>query len=724
MIKSKFKKIIATSLVIFVALVLVVISPKESFSETVETFTTSGTWDVPDGVTSVTVECWGGGGSGGGGTNSSGAGGGGGAGGQYSIKEITIDQASYNYVIAAVASGVSRDNNGNTGNDTTFGGTLVVAKGGAGGQRYADGGAGGAGSTSGGVGDTIYAGGSGASKGTNYGGGGGSGAGSTGAGNSASGVTGGVAKTENGGAGGNGYSGTNGSGYAGSNYGGGGGGPTRNGTSGGGAQGYIRLTYTQASVPDAPTGLTATAGAEQIDLAWTTPVSDGGSAITGYNIYRDTVSPATTYYDTVGVTNSYNDSIVSAGIEYFYRVKATNAVGDSDYSNEDSATPYPAIDLSGIVYQSEGGSNIGSGKIITVYKNGSTDLGSDETDANGIWALTGLNISLGDIINVYINGDETYKGSTVFVSDGNDQTNIDVYGGALILRHDTGSNITNANLSTGRVSDDSNDMMYSISGSDLTATSSAEIHIWTGNTYVPGGKVMTQGTSGHFHLDDNANTTLATTDNEISGNIAIDSGATLIVSADISLAGNLTNNGTLTHSAGAINFRDATIVSTISSASDLTFVDLKSTSPGKVIKFEKHTADTPKFTISGSFHFDGADGNPIVISSDTPNSQWLVHFNINQNNVTYVKFKDTACNTATASILSNVSIVDGGNNGECLGFIEIGSLTPSIENEKAGGGSLQIGGSKKPPANATEIEEISGEIQTGGDVSASSEASL
>ncbi|HPF00186.1 MAG TPA: hypothetical protein PKY63_05930, partial [Bacteroidales bacterium] len=49
------------------------------FSQTT-TFTTSGTWTCPAGVTSVTVECWGGGGGGGGTKNDYKYGGGAGAG--------------------------------------------------------------------------------------------------------------------------------------------------------------------------------------------------------------------------------------------------------------------------------------------------------------------------------------------------------------------------------------------------------------------------------------------------------------------------------------------------------------------------------------------------------------------------------------------------------------------------------------------------------------------
>ena len=51
------------------------------FGQTVETFTSNGTWNVPLGVTSVKIEAWGGGGGGAIGNifSSSGNGGGGGA---------------------------------------------------------------------------------------------------------------------------------------------------------------------------------------------------------------------------------------------------------------------------------------------------------------------------------------------------------------------------------------------------------------------------------------------------------------------------------------------------------------------------------------------------------------------------------------------------------------------------------------------------------------------
>ena len=155
--------------------------------------------------------------------------------------------------------------------------------------------------------------------------------------------TGGASAGTPAGAGGNGglsgWGNVNGVAGAGASYGGGGGGAGLTPNFGPGAPGIIVITYTPfvATVPTAPTSLSATAGTSDISLTWSAPTSDGGSAITNYKLYRDTSSPATTFLTTIGTTN-YTDSTASAGTTYYYRVKATNAVGDSPYSNEDSAT--------------------------------------------------------------------------------------------------------------------------------------------------------------------------------------------------------------------------------------------------------------------------------------------------------------------------------------------------------------------------------------------------
>ena len=104
----------------------------------------------------------------------------------------------------------------------------------------------------------------------------------------------------------------------------------------------ILVQVDMRTVAGAPTSLSATPGDTTVGLSWTAPASDGGAAITNYKIYRDTSASPTTLLDTIGNLTTYTDNAVSNGTLYYYRVKATNAVGDSAYSSDASATPEPA----------------------------------------------------------------------------------------------------------------------------------------------------------------------------------------------------------------------------------------------------------------------------------------------------------------------------------------------------------------------------------------------
>ncbi len=93
------------------------------------------------------------------------------------------------------------------------------------------------------------------------------------------------------------------------------------------------------SPPSAPRNLSATVLANSISLAWTAPASNGGSAITGYKIYRGTSAngEGSTPTITVGNITSIIDNSVGDGTTYFYTIKATNSAGDSPPSNEASS---------------------------------------------------------------------------------------------------------------------------------------------------------------------------------------------------------------------------------------------------------------------------------------------------------------------------------------------------------------------------------------------------
>ena len=74
-------------------------------------------------------------------------------------------------------------------------------------------------------------------------------------------------------------------------------------------------------------------------LTWTAPASDGGSPITGYQVWRGTTSGTVSLVTPVGLTTTYTDTTVTNGTTYYYRVAAVNAVDTGPGSNERSATP-------------------------------------------------------------------------------------------------------------------------------------------------------------------------------------------------------------------------------------------------------------------------------------------------------------------------------------------------------------------------------------------------
>ena len=98
------------------------------------------------------------------------------------------------------------------------------------------------------------------------------------------------------------------------------------------------------TVPDAPTGLMATAVSDtQIDLAWEAPTRTGGAGltITRYEVEFSTdgtnFTDLYTTYD--GSTFSYSHTGLSAGTTYHYRVAAVNSAGTTGaYASTSTAT--------------------------------------------------------------------------------------------------------------------------------------------------------------------------------------------------------------------------------------------------------------------------------------------------------------------------------------------------------------------------------------------------
>lgn len=94
------------------------------------------------------------------------------------------------------------------------------------------------------------------------------------------------------------------------------------------------------TIPGSVTGLTATAGNTQVELAWTAPSSNGGAAITDYRIQQSVNNGAyVTITDGVGTGTSYTVTGLTNGSQYRYKVAAINSEGAGSDATSSSVTP-------------------------------------------------------------------------------------------------------------------------------------------------------------------------------------------------------------------------------------------------------------------------------------------------------------------------------------------------------------------------------------------------
>lgn len=198
----------------------------------------------------------------------------------------------------------------------------------------------------------------------------------------------------------------------------------------------------------------------------------GGTISRDYlNIQHSVATPSSTWY--AGLNSTNNQATETAGSGWIF------------------AAP---VSIGGTVYTDEGTTNIGANKTVAISINGAAAASTDDTDASGVYSITGLTISANDVLTLYIDG-ETELGVTVTKATGSDQTGLHIFQNYLITRCDNSCSLTNANINTADANGDADITAIISAASDtaITTASGKSLYIPASHTFAPGGTVSVGG---------------------------------------------------------------------------------------------------------------------------------------------------------------------------------------------------------------------------------------
>ncbi len=100
-----------------------------------------------------------------------------------------------------------------------------------------------------------------------------------------------------------------------------------------------QVSATPLAAPSAPTGVSAAVGDGHVVVSWSPPVSDGGAAVSGYDVFRAASAGVLGSVIASVPGTSFTDTGLSNGSTYYYAVVARNAVGAGAASAQVTGSP-------------------------------------------------------------------------------------------------------------------------------------------------------------------------------------------------------------------------------------------------------------------------------------------------------------------------------------------------------------------------------------------------
>jgi predicted phage tail protein len=170
---------------------------------------------------------------------------------------------------------------------------------------------------------------------------------------------------------------------------------------------------TPVGAPAAPAGLAATPGDGKVALSWTAPSSDGGSQVTGYNVY---VATSADFKAATKIPWGTGTAVTVTGLvngtTYYFRVTAVNKAGEGKPSSAVPAIPAAAPGVpTGLAAAA------GDGQVTLTWVKPASDGGSPLTGYNLSYAtsadFTGATVVHGGtdtslVVNRLVNGTTYY----------------------------------------------------------------------------------------------------------------------------------------------------------------------------------------------------------------------------------------------------------------------------------------------------------------------------